>query len=85
MKCCYQNHKINTIQLLNSFNQPNDYVAVSSLDEIELIPMAEIIYCQAVGRYTTFFLLNGKKIVLSKNLREYSTILDLNYFFRIHY
>jgi two-component system LytT family response regulator len=85
MERCYQNQKIDTIQRLNSFNQPNDYVAVSSLDKIELIPMAEIIYCQAEGRYTTFFLLNGKKIVSSKNLGEYSTILDPNYFFRIHH
>jgi two-component system LytT family response regulator len=85
MERCYQNQKIDTIQRLNSFNQPNDYVAVSSLDKIELIPMAEIIYCQAEGRYTTFFLLNGKKIVSSKNLGEYSTILDSNYFFRIHH
>ena len=85
MERSYQNQKINAIQLLNSFNQPNDYVAVSSLDKIELIPMAEIIYCQAEGRYTTFFLLNGKKIVSSKNLGEYSAILDSNYFFRIHH
>ena len=85
MERCYQNQKINTIQLLNSFNQPNDYVAVSSLDKIELIPMSEIIYCQAEGRYTTFFLLNGKKIMSSKNLGEYSSILNPNYFFRIHH
>lgn len=85
MERSYQNQKINAIQLLNSFNQPNDYVAVSSLDKIELIPTAEIIYCQAEGRYTTFFLLNGNKIISSKNLGEYNTILDPNYFFRIHH
>jgi len=85
MERSYQNQKINAIQLLNSFNQPNDYFAVSSLDKIELILMSEIIYCQAEGRYTTFFLLNGKKIVSSKNLGEYSAILDPNYFFRIHH
>jgi two-component system LytT family response regulator len=85
MERSYQNQKINAIELLNSFNQPNDYVAVSSLDKIELIPMSEIIYCQAEGRYTTFYLLNGKKIMSSKNLGEYSAILDPNYFFRIHH
>lgn len=85
MERSYQNQKINAIELLNSFNQPNDYVAVSSLDKIELIPMAEITYCQAEGRYTTFYLLNGKKIMSSKNLGEYIPILDSNYFFRIHH
>ncbi len=85
MERSYQNQKINAIELLNSFNHPNDYVAVSSLDKIELIPMAEITYCQAEGRYTTFYLLNGKKIMSSKNLGEYIPILDSNYFFRIHH
>ena len=85
MERSYQNQKINAIELLNSFNHPNDYVDVSSLDKIELIPMAEITYCQAEGRYTTFYLLNGKKIMSSKNLGEYIPILDSNYFFRIHH
>jgi two-component system LytT family response regulator len=85
MERSYQSQKINAIQLLNSFNQPDNYVAISSMDKIELIPVEEIIYCQAEGRYTSFFLLNGKKIMSSKNLGEYITILDPNYFFRIHH
>jgi two-component system LytT family response regulator len=85
MERSYQNQNTNAIQLLNSTNQPNDYVAVSSLDKIELVPMEEIIYCQAEGRYTTFFLLNGKKVTSSKNLKEYDAILNPNLFFRIHH
>jgi two-component system LytT family response regulator len=85
MERSYQEQKVNNINILNSFSQPNDYVAVSSLDKIELIPMSEIIFCQADGKYTYFFLLNGKKIMSSRNLGEYGTILDHNYFFRIHH
>jgi two-component system LytT family response regulator len=85
MERSYQNQKISNINTLNSINQPNEYVAVSSLDKIELIPMSEIIFCQADGKYTNFFLLNGKKIMSSRNLGEYNTILDHNYFFRIHH
>jgi two-component system LytT family response regulator len=85
MEQSYQNQKISDIQVINSLPQSNDYVAISSLDKIELIPMAEIIYCQAEGRYTVFFLLSGKKIMSSKNLGEYIAILDRNYFFRIHH
>ncbi|HSN47923.1 MAG TPA: LytTR family DNA-binding domain-containing protein [Flavobacterium sp.] len=85
MERSYQNQKINNITLLNSFNQSNDYVAIASLDKIELIPMSDIIFCQADGKYTNFFLQNGKKIMSSRNLGEYSTILDNNYFFRIHH
>lgn len=85
MERSYQNQKVQNINILNSVNQSNDYVAVSSLDKIELIPMSEIIYCQADGKYTNFFLENGKKIMSSRNLGEYDSILDQKYFFRIHH
>lgn len=85
MERSYQNQKINDINILNSFSQSNDYVAIASLDKIELILMSEIIFCQADGKYTNFFLLNGNKIMSSRNLGEYTTILDNNYFFRIHH
>jgi len=85
MERSYQNQKINNINILNSINQPNEYVAISSLDKIELIPMSEIIFCQADGKYTNFFLLNGKKIMSCRNLGEYNSILDHNYFFRTHH
>ncbi|MEZ7500545.1 LytTR family DNA-binding domain-containing protein [Flavobacterium sp. Arc3] len=85
MERSYQNQKINDINILNSFNQTNEYLAVSSLDKVELINMSEIIYCKADGKYTYFILLNGKKILSTRNLGEYSKILDNNYFFRIHH
>jgi two-component system LytT family response regulator len=85
MEHSYQNQKINDINILNSFNQNSDYLAISSLDKIELIHMSEILFCKADGKYTYFFLLNGKKIMSSRNLGEYSNLLDNNYFFRIHH
>jgi two-component system LytT family response regulator len=85
MERSYQNQKINSINILNTVNQTNDYVAVASLEKIELIPMAQIIFCKADGKYTVFILSNGSKIMSSRNLGEYSNILDHNYFFRIHH
>jgi two-component system LytT family response regulator len=85
MERSYQNQKINNINLLNSFNQSKDNVAIASLDKIELIPMSDIIFCQADGKYTNFFLENGNKIMSSRNLGEYTAILNKNYFFRIHH
>jgi len=85
MERSYQNQNIEKISYLNALNQRNDYVAVSSLDKIELIHMTEIIYCKADGKYTWFFLINGKKIISSRNLGEYDSLLDSNYFFRVHH
>lgn len=85
MERSYQNQKINNISILNTANQTNDYVAVASLEKIELIPMAEIIFCKADGKYTVFMLSNGNSVMSSRNLGEYSAILDSTYFFRIHH
>ena len=84
MERAFQNQKINNINTLNPVNQTNDYVAVASLEKIELIPMTDIIFCKADGKYTVFVLSNGNKIMSSRNLGEYSAILDNSYFFRIH-
>jgi two-component system LytT family response regulator len=85
MERIYQEQKVNTINSINSSAQNVNYVAISSLDKIELIQMKDIIFCQADGKYTNFHLTDGRKIMSSRNLGEYSTILDSNYFFRIHH
>jgi two-component system LytT family response regulator len=85
MEHSFQDQKTNNINILDTQNQSNGYVAVASLDKIELIPMSEIIFCKADGKYTDFHLPDGKNIISSKNLGEYTTILDPNYFFRIHH
>lgn len=85
MEQSYQNEKINNINALNAGKNINEYVAIASLDKIELIKMSEIVFCKADGRYTIFHLLNGKRIMSSRNLGEYSDVLDSAYFFRIHH
>jgi two-component system LytT family response regulator len=85
MELCFQNQKLNDINVLNAMYQNNEYVAVSSMDKIELIKMDDIIFCKAEGKYTDFFLINDKKILSSRNLGEYGAILNPNYFFRIHH
>lgn len=85
MERAYQNEKINSSNLLNPVNHSNGFVAVASLEKIEMIPMSEIIFCKAEGKYTVFVLSNGKRVMSSRNLGEYTTILDNSYFFRIHH
>lgn len=85
MELCFQKQKVSEVNVLNTMYQNNEYIAVSSMDKIELIKMDDIIFCKAEGKYTDFFLVNGKKILSSRNLGEYGVILDPNYFFRIHH
>lgn len=85
MELCFQKQRVSEVNALNSIYQNNEYIAISSMDKIELIKMDDIIFCKAEGKYTDFFLVNDKKILSSRNLGEYVSMLDPNYFFRIHH
>jgi len=44
----------------------------------------EILYAESDGNYSTIFLANGTKIVLTKKLKEVNEILPSDTFFRVH-
>ena len=85
MELCFQQYRVSEVNAMTTMYQNNEYIAISSLDKIELIRMDDIIFCKAEGKYTDFFLVNDKKILSSRNLGEYGSMLDPNYFFRIHH
>lgn len=58
-------------------------ICLSTADGLEFINAAEILYCEANGSYTNFHL-NGRKIIVSKNLKEYEGLLDPVQFMRVH-
>lgn len=58
-------------------------LAVSS--GLEFVSLASIIYLEAAGSYTTFHLINDQKIVVSKKIKEFESMLTAkNRFFRSH-
>lgn len=66
-------------------NYESNYIAVSSLEKVDFLKMDDVMFCMSEGKYTTFFLFNGEKIVSSKNLGEYEKLLNRTYFYRIHH
>jgi two-component system LytT family response regulator len=50
----------------------------------EIISVKEIIRCKADINYTTFYLLNGSKMVVSKTLKEFEDLLNDYDFIRVH-
>lgn len=79
------NFQCNIDSTVRNSNANFDYLAIASLDKIDFIKKDDVMFCMAEGKYTTFFLLGGKKIVSSKNLGEYEKILDSSYFYRVHH
>ena len=60
-------------------------LALPSSEGLTFIKISDIIYCEADSNYTTFFLTDGKKIIVSHTLKEYEEILSDYRFFRIHH
>ncbi len=61
-----------------------DFIAIPSVNTIELIKHKDLLYLEADGGYTTFYLNNGKKVITANNLREYEKVLNKSNFFRVH-
>lgn len=65
--------------------QPLNYLTVSGMDRVDFIQPDDIVYLKSAGRYTEFYLEDVKrKIISSRPIGEYETILPEDRFYRIH-
>lgn len=59
-------------------------LVLKSSDQIHLVDISEIIHIEADGNYSTFYLIDGRKIVISKSTRKFEEQLIDQGFHRIH-
>lgn len=75
------------IELLKESYKTDDIrkIALSMSNGLSFVEIADIVFLEADGAYTTFYLKDGQKIVVSKKLKFYEDILSSrSYFFRTH-
>ena len=72
--------------LKNVENKPNQRkkICLSTSDGLEFIDIENICYCEANGSYTNFTIKPDKKLMVSKNLKEYENLLSDHSFMRVH-
>jgi two-component system LytT family response regulator len=74
--------------LLQNINQPvkttPQRIALTTNDGLIFVPTADIIYCEAESNYTHVVLSGGKKILISKVLKEIDEALSGPDFYRVH-
>jgi two-component system, LytTR family, response regulator len=75
----------NLVSNLGASSSRSMKISVSTNEGISYINLSEVVRCQADSNYTTFFLLSGEKLMVSRTLKEYEEILDPNEFMRIHH
>jgi two-component system LytT family response regulator len=73
-------------QFLQSFNQNSapSKILLRTLDAMHLVNISDILYCKNDNNYTTFYLVTGEKIMVSKGIVFYEEILADSGFFRPH-
>lgn len=69
----------------NKLNALYDKIPVPSVRGITFVGVREILYLMSDGNYTTIYLANGQKIVSSRNLGDYESLVENLGFFRIHH
>ncbi|MFD0796045.1 LytR/AlgR family response regulator transcription factor [Maribacter chungangensis] len=73
-------------QILLNFNSRsiNKRITLNTDGKLIFLESDEILYAESDGNYSTVFLSDGHKIVLTKKLKEVNALLPEDSFFRIH-
>jgi two-component system LytT family response regulator len=59
-------------------------LALATLQGIVFLKINEIIRVEALSNYSTFYLVNKQKVMVSKTLKEFELILTMQNFFRVN-
>jgi two-component system LytT family response regulator len=69
---------------LNIEDSPRKKIILKTLDNIYLLKLQDITYCESDGAYTKFHTEDDKEIMVSRSLKEYQEMLSDQGFFRVH-
>ena len=69
---------------LRHIQKDSKKIALPTSSGLTIIPVKEIIRCQAEVNYTNFFLTTKNKMLVTKTLKEYEELLNEYEFIRVH-
>jgi two-component system LytT family response regulator len=71
-------------QLEDAKNDKMKRIALPTFEGLTFVQIDEIIYCQSDNNYSHVILKEGRKMLISKTLKEVEEILSSTLFFRVH-
>ncbi len=80
----YTAERLEKILLNFNSNSKDKKITLSTDGKLLFLDSDEILYAESDGNYSTVYLVDGQKIVLTKKLKELNNILPADSFFRIH-
>jgi two-component system, LytTR family, response regulator len=73
------------LQNLMNKEKEQHRIAIPSMDGLQFIVTGDILYLEASSNYTSFYLVNNKKITVAKTLKDFEDLLPPTLFVRIHH
>ena len=76
-------YKLLSDSLKNS-ERPTKRLALHAQDKINIVNIDEIVRCESHINYTTFFFIDGARIVVTRTLKDFDDLLSDQGFYRVH-
>ncbi|MDX1406735.1 MAG: LytTR family DNA-binding domain-containing protein [Saprospiraceae bacterium] len=72
------------IQTIRGISQPMPNIALPTLEGFEFVKIDDIVIAEADSNYTHIHLRSGKRLILSRTLKEIEALLAQHHFVRVH-
>lgn len=69
---------------LKNYQKPHEKLALHTQDKIHIVNISDIIRCESNVNYTEFFFAGGKKLLVTKTLKDFEDLLSDQGFYRVH-
>lgn len=72
------------IELLLQEKTQREKIALPTSDGLLFVKVVDILRCESDSSYTNFVLANGKKILVTRTMKEFEELLPSDMFYRVH-
>lgn len=79
-----QNLKVSTLVQNKQAANADQKVILKDAETVYLVSVKDIVRCESEANYTHFFLADGRRVMVSKTLKEYDQLFQGQSFFRAH-
>lgn len=69
---------------LKNHHKPQTRLALHTQDKIHIVGISDIIRCESNVNYTEFYFTGGKKLLVTKTLKDFEDLLSEQGFYRVH-
>lgn len=72
------------LQKVQHPSKPVHKIALPSIEGLEMVPVENILYCESSDNYAYIFLKGGKKMLVTRSLKDMEDMLEDHSFTRVH-